>query len=84
MNPVEIARDLLYPAEWIFRFFVVAMLIRIASPDWTYAFSDLANSFIYPLGYCLFAIAAAGAVVVQIWVALKFLSSRRQNVSHHQ
>lgn len=84
MNPVTTARDLLYPLEWIFRFFIAAMLIQIASPDWTYAFPDLANSFIYPLSYYLFVIGVAGAVVVQVWVAMKFIFSRGQNVPQHQ
>jgi len=84
MNPVIAARDLLYPAEWVVRLFIVAVLIRIASPDWTYALPELANSFIYPLAYCLFVLATVGAVVVQIWVALQFISSWRQNVSQHQ
>lgn len=84
MDPMETVKDLLYPAEWIFRFAVIAVLMRIASPDWTYAFPDLANSFIFPLGYYLFTIAAAGAFVVQIWIAMKFISSRRQDVPQHQ
>ena len=78
-------RDLLYPAEWIGRFFVIAMLIQIASPGWAYALPGLAHSFIYPLGYCLFALAAAGAFVVQVRVAMQFISSRRkQDVSQDQ
>lgn len=84
MNPEATARDLFYPLEWAFRFFIVAVLIRIASPDWTYALPGLANSFIYPLSYYLFVIAVAGAAVVQVWVAMKFISSRRQNVPQHQ
>jgi len=84
MNPETTIRDLLYPAEWTFRFAIIAALIYIASPDWAYAFPDLANSLISPLAYCLFALAAAGAFVVQIWVALKFISARRQDVPQHQ
>lgn len=77
-------QDLLYPAEWMVRLFIVAVLIRIVSPDWTYAFPDLADSLISPLTYYLFAFAAAGAFVVQIWVVLKFISARRQDVPQHQ
>lgn len=84
MNPEATARDLFYPLEWAFRFFIVAVLIRIASPDWTYAFPYLVDSVIFPLSYYLFLIAVAGAAVVQVWVALKFISSRRQNVPQHQ
>lgn len=85
MNPETTLRDLLYPAEWTFRFAILAVLIYIASPDWTFAFPVLANSLISPLTYCLFTLAAAGAFVVQIWVALKFISARRQNdVPQHQ
>jgi len=84
MNPETTIRDLLYPAEWTFRFAIVAALIYIASPDWAYAFPDLANSLISPLTYCLFALAATGAFVMQIWVALKFISARRQDVPQHQ
>jgi len=51
MNPMITARDLLYPLEWMFRIFTADVLIRIASPDWTYALPGLANSFIYPLSY---------------------------------
>ena len=84
MDQETIIRDLLYPAEWIFRFFIAAVLIRIASPDWTYALPGLANSLIYPLSYYLFVIAVAGAAVVQVWVAMKFISSRRQDVPQYQ
>jgi len=84
MNPVETVRDLLYPLEWMFRFFIAAMLIQVANPNWTYALPGLANSLIYPLSYYLFVIAVAGAAVVQVWVAMKFISSRRQNVPLHQ
>ncbi|KUL01762.1 MAG: hypothetical protein XE11_2028 [Methanomicrobiales archaeon 53_19] len=84
MNSVTTARDLLYPLEWAFRLFIAAMLIQVVSPYRTYAFPDLANSFIFPLSYYLFVIAAAGTVVVQVWVAMKFISSRRQNVPQHQ
>jgi len=85
MPAATTARDLLYPAEWIVRFFVIAMLIQIASPGWAYALPGLAHSLIYPLGYCLFALAAAGAFVVQVRVAMQFISSRRkQDVSQDQ
>lgn len=84
MGSATTARGLLYPAEWIFRFFIVAVLIRIASPDWTYAFPYLADSIILPLSYYLFVIAAAGAFVVQVRVAMTYISSKRQNVPQHQ
>ena len=84
MNSVTTARDLLYPTEWICRFFIVAVLIRVARPDWTYASSHLANALVSPLTYYLFVIAAAGALVVQIWVGMKYISSRRHNVPLHQ
>jgi len=84
MDPETTIRDLLYPAEWTFRFAILAVLIYIASPDWAYAFPDLANSLIPPLAYCVFALAAAGAFVLQVWVALKFISARRQDVPQHQ
>ena len=84
MNPEVTARDLLYPTEWVFRFFIAAMLVRIANPQWTYAFPYLVDSFIFPLGYYLLFIAAALWFAVQIWVLVKFVSSRRDNVPLHQ
>lgn len=84
MNLEPTIRDLLYPAEWTFRFAIVAALIYIASPDWIFAFPDLANSLISPRTYCLFVLAAVGAFVMQIWVALKFISATRQDVPQHQ
>ena len=84
MNPEATPRDLFYPLEWAFRFFIVAVLIRIASPDWAYAFPYLADSVIVPLSYYLFVIAAAGAFVVQVRVVMTYISSRRQNVPQHQ
>ena len=84
MNPEATARDLLYPTEWVFRFFIVAVLIRIACPDWPYALPYLADSVIFPLSYYLFVIVAAGAFVVQVRVALKFISYWRQSVPQHQ
>jgi len=64
-----ITRDLLYPSEWEFRFFIVALLIRIASPYWY-------GDFPYEAAYCVFVIAGAGAVVIQIWLALQFYTSK--------
>jgi hypothetical protein len=84
MNPEVTPKDLLYPTEWIFRFFIAAVLIRIASPDWAYAFPYLADSVILPLSFYLLVIAAAGAFVVQVRVAMRYISSRRQNVPQHQ
>lgn len=66
-----IARDLLYPTEWAFRFFIIALLIRIASPYWS-------GDFPYETVYCVFVVAGAGALVIQIWLAAKFYSSRRR------
>lgn len=79
MNPMETVRDLLYPTEWIFRFFIAAMLVYIANPQWTYAFPYLADSFIFPLGYYLLFIGAVLWFAVQIWVLMKYVSSRRDN-----
>lgn len=79
MNPEATARNLLYPTEWIFRLFIAAMLIRIANPQWTYAFPNLGDSFIFLLGYYLLLIAAALWFAVQIWVLMKYVSSRRDN-----
>lgn len=84
MGFVTNARDLFYPAEWVFRFFIVAVLIRIASPDWTYVFPYLADSIIFPLSYYLFVIAAAGAFLVQVWIAMMYISSKRLNIPQHQ
>lgn len=84
MNPGATIRDLFYPTEWMFRFFIAAMLIRIVSPQWTYMFPDLSNLFIFPLGYCLLIIAAVGTFVIQVWVGMKYISSRRHNVPLHQ
>ena len=84
MNLRATSRDLLYPTEWVFRFFVAAMLIRIASPQRTYAFPYLADSFIFPLGYYLLFIGAALWFAVQMWVLMKYVSSRRENAPLHQ
>jgi hypothetical protein len=73
-----IARDLLYPSEWAFRFFIVALLTRIASPYWS-------GDFPYEATYCVLVIAGAGALVLQIWLAVKFYASGRgKDVSHPQ
>ena len=69
-----IARDLLYPTEWAFRFFIVALLTRIASPYWYWYWS---SDFPYEAAYCMFIIAGAGALVIQIWLVAKFYTSRR-------
>ncbi|MDN7013956.1 hypothetical protein FGW20_13200 [Methanoculleus sp. FWC-SCC3] len=84
MNPEATARNLLYPSEWIFRLFIAAMLIHIANPQWTYAFPYLADSFIFLLGYYLLFIGAALWFVVQIWVLMKYVSSRRDSTPLHQ
>jgi len=84
MNQEVTVRDLLYPTEWIFRFFIAAMLVRIVSPQWTYAFPHWADTSIFPLGYYLLLITAGGAFVIQMWVLVKFVSSRRDNVPLHQ
>ncbi len=84
MTPETTIRDLLYPTEWMFRFFIAAMLIRIASPQWAYAFPNLADGFIFPLGYCLLFTAGIGTFVIQVWVGMKYLSSRRHDVPLHQ
>jgi len=84
MNPEATVRDLLYPTEWVFRFFIGAMLVYIASPQWTYASPYLADSFIFPLGYYLLFIGAALWFAVQIWVLMKYVSSRRDNAPLHQ
>lgn len=84
MNPGATIRGLLYPTEWIFRFFIAAMLIRVASPQWTYAFPCLPDSFIFPLGYYLLFIGAALWFAVQIWVLMNYVSSRRDDAPLHQ
>lgn len=73
-----IIRDLLYPAEWAFRFFIVAMLTRVATPFWF-------DVFPFEGIYCVFVIAGAGALVLQVWVAVKFFSSNKQEdiPQHH-
>jgi len=84
MSPGATARDLLYPTEWVFRFFIAAVLVRIVSPQWDYSFPYLVNAFIFPLGYYLLVIAAVGAFVIQIRLLMKFVSSRREHAPLHQ
>lgn len=73
-----ITRDLFYPSEWAFRFFIIALLARIASPYWS---GDFPNE----VAYCVFVIAGAGALVLQIWFAVKFyVAGRGEDVSHPQ
>ena len=73
-----IVRDLLYPAEWTFRFFIVALLIRTISPYWS-------DAFPFEATYYVFVIAGAGALVIQIWLVVKFYTSwRQENAPHPQ
>ena len=57
-------RTLLYPVEWMFRFFIGAMLIWLAT--WIYP---------HPLGvlvYCVMTVGVFVAAVLQVWVLLRF------------
>ncbi len=57
-------RTLLYPFEWVFRFFIGAMLIWLAT--WVYP---------HPLGvlvYCAMVVGVLVGAALQVWVLLRF------------
>ena len=64
-------RDLFYPLEWTFRFFIAALLVRIITPYWC-------DGPICWVTYCALTVAGAGTLVIQVWLTVKFYTSSRE------
>lgn len=69
-------RDLLYPGEWAFRFFIGAALVWLVAWEWP-----------NPIGVLVYCVLTAGVfvtAVLQVWVLVKFARTRREDEAVHQ
>ncbi|KAF5072915.1 hypothetical protein DSECCO2_196980 [anaerobic digester metagenome] len=69
-------RDLLYPGEWGFRFFITAALIWLVGREWH---EPLAMVLFYILW-----VATLGTLIMQMQVLVRFIRRRRGDATTHQ
>lgn len=68
--------DLLYPAEWGFRFFITAALVWYVGREW---YEPVAMALFYMLG-----VATLGTFIMQMQVLVGFIRRRREDAATHQ
>lgn len=69
-------QDLLYPGEWGFRFFTASGLIWLINQE--------LHDPIAGVVFCVLTVGVLSTLIMQVWVGMKYFSSRRRDVSLHQ
>jgi membrane protein DedA with SNARE-associated domain len=74
MDNINVWQSRLYPTEWGFRFFITGALVWLVGRQWH---EPVAMATFY-----LLTIAVTVAFVIQVWVMISFIRSRRNDAVH--